>query len=304
MSNLFLTLSDIPCGYEISLRITNEKFRKVTRSEHFSPFTANSDDLINFLDPILQTLIDNHAVERVYTFGDHRILRKLNSLLTVQQIVDIRDSRIDQNCLIDLDSPYSSYFIGCENSPQSRGIKVIPDDVSESINNLCFLISKNIVNGYDIEKGCMYFNVKKQFPMFCTTHCSMRTTSRCTLILSEMNIFKFTVLTWARKLLYRLDGKYELVEFILQCVFLNLAFPHEVRYSSSTSYFDIYISDVLVMSVMAVGNCWWIHPEFWGKYVKYIRKNISTFNTAVLQLDKVVHDSFLIDRLEKIMDAE
>lgn len=306
MSNLFLTLSNSSYEYEITLQITTENFQRVIKTEHFAPFRANLDDLINFLDPILQNLIDNHAVERVYTFGDHKCLRKLNSLSTIQPIIDIRDSRIDQNCVIDLNhSSYSNNFIGCENFPQSRGIKVLPDDISESINNLCFLISKNIVIGYDVEYGCVRFNVKKKYPMFCTYHCreraAVKPSSRCTITLSKMNIFKWIVLNWAKKLSDKLDGNHKLVEFILQCVFINLAFPLDVKYfSSDSSYLDIYILNVRVLS-MTMENYYWLHPKFWSKYVRYIRENISVFNTVVLQLDEVSHDGFL-DRLLKIMD--
>ena len=302
MSNLFITFSDTNLrGYEITLQITDKTYRNVTRTEHFSPFKANFNELINFLDPILQTLIDDHSVESVYTFGDHRFLRYLNSLSTFGQIIDIRDSRINQNRIIYLDSPYSNYFIGCEDYPQHRGTKILTDDVSESINNLCFLIAKNIVIGYDLENECMVFNVKKQFPKFCTTH-SFISSNRCTIILSEMNIFRFSVLNWARELLYKLNGKHELVEFILQCVLLNLAFPETVKYSfSSRTYFDIYISDTLVMSVMRCG--WWLHSEFRETYIKLIRENISTFSIDVLKLDKVDHrDCSPIDGQGKIMD--
>ena len=305
MSNLFLTLSNSSYGYEITLQITTENYQRAIKTEHFAPFRASLDDLINFLDPILQNLIDSHAVKRVYTYGDHKCLRKLNSLSTIQPIIDIRDSRIAQNCIIDLNrSSYSNCFIGCENFPQSRGVKVLPDDISESINNLCFLISKNIIIGYDVEYECVCFNVKKRYPMYCTYHCKETTAakpfSRCTITLSEMNIFKWTVLNWARKLLDKLDRKYTLVEFILQCVFINLAFPLDVTYSSSdSSYLDIYISNVRVLS-MGMENDYWLHPKFWSKYVEYIRELISVFNTVVLQLDKVSHDG-LLERLLKIM---
>ena len=291
MNNLFLSLTyDLHTyQYEITLLVMDERCLDLIAKKHYPPFVMTDESILDNLDSEIQSLIEENDVEYVYTFGDHEILHSLKSLTTVS-VIDIRNSHIDENRIIDVNLPCNSDSgEECGKPPQPCGIKILPD-VVESINNLCFLISKNIVHGYDKHNECIRFNQKRSDEAY-------------TVILSEINAIRIMILKCARGLLRRVNYDYDVVEFILQCVFLNLAYPHFVTYSSSSSSssfdLEIFINDIRVISVTDYRG-YILHRDYYNVYVKEIRGLVSIFNTDVLQLDRVKHDKFLTDRIKKI----
>lgn len=283
---LFLSLTYNSSYLEVTLAVIGDDFSETAKEiKHFPNLSSSSSCRI--LDSAIQSLIDSHNVKRVYTFGDHRILHQLKSLTNLP-IIDLRSSRIDEDSIICVTDPYSPSFT--RTPPQPPGTKVLPD-VSESISNLCFLIGRNIVNFHE-EGMCISFNNPKRFSRKVCPDCQTNTT--CTVILSQMNCFNTMALMWARRLINQLGGRknrpYDIIEFILQCLFLHLAFPSYVHWEhESQQWLRIYIRGDIVMRVSLKNHFYWLHPNFHSRYVKEIRGKISNFNMIVTELEIVQH---------------
>lgn len=281
---LFLSLTYNRSYREVTLAVIGDDFSETAKEiKHFPSLSSSC----RILDLAIQSLIDSHNVMRVYTFGDHRLLHQLKSLTSLP-IIDLRSSRIDEDSIICVTDPYSPSFT--LTPPQPRGTKVLPD-VSESISNLCFLLGKNIVN-FDEEDMCISFNNPKRFSRKVCPDCQTETT--CTIILSQMNCFNTMTLMWARRLIDQLGGRknrrYDIIEFILQCLFLNLAFPSYVHWEhQSQQWLRVLIEGDIVLRVSLKDHFYWLHPYFHSDYVKEIREKVSNFNMIVTGLEKVQH---------------
>lgn len=244
-----------------------------------------------FVKEILQKLGETYKLKSIYVFGDHPVLRLLDIPADVP-LIDIRESRITGDFILNIDAAYdSSLYTLYKPRVQPHGIKILPSH-TESISNLCQLISKNVVRGYVASRGCMRFNISND--RFGCSSCKKLSPvhfNRCSRVLTVQNRLCVMLLRKARSLRYAINDDRkgdELIEFILQCVFLNLSQPQYIRYTSFP--LEIFVDHIKVFS--ADGGS--LRPSRVLCYpaantVEKIRDTVARFNRDVKKLDEIQH---------------
>lgn len=266
-------------------------------------YTISNYDLYTKAEKILNCSIEQqlnlHDIKIIYIFGDNQIFHRISCLQKNRlKVIDIRNNQINNPAYVNLQNPYvvqkNKYAQNVSNK-----IKSLPRP-SESINNLCLLISKNLVSGY--YEDFMYFNIENNsYSKYkCCYHkeniniTNIISLSKCVIEKNQINRISLMFFKRAQLLINKYNINIILIEFIYQCLLLMFAFPKQIFWKCMDSKLEIKINNIIVMTLWLKDSKFNIQNNF-IQYFHIVRSFIKNFDVDIKKINKINHqDTFLI----------
>ena len=258
-----------------------------------------------FLNDIVTEKINQYKVKMIYIFGDNQVIRNLHCLKDKNiWVIDIRESNINELKCLNFSEPY----LHKNNNKNLSTPPSLPASPVDSVSNLCQLLAKNVVSGYF--KNFIYFNLKRKsyFKDKCSYHKDPENFidfNKCVTELNTINRITLMLLQAAASINKHVSDNPLLVEFVLQCIFLNLSFPRNISWKCQDSNIEIYINHIKVLSMFSdESQKVWCHDEMeW--YRAYISDMIKCFPERIKKVYRVNHcKTGLSENLQNLLQYE